>query len=180
MMNTKNLSVNGEIIYRNIRAVAGLSLGVFSYELAKILNNIPFTAFGKKIIAAAELLLYCIAIGYMAFVKASRYDYYIVFVLLAAITISFSNAPAYRDIFNNRFCSFLGKSSLYIYLSHPWFNRDLTPLIGPNHGNKVRMLVYLALAMLSAFVLWLLSAAVRRILFILKKHMISSDPAGAQ
>lgn len=181
MLTTNDLSVRGKLeadllINRNIRAIAVMSMGAFSYEMVKLLSAVPFNRNGRVAITLTEAALYIIAVSYMMFLKGSKYDYYIVFVLWVAVTLSFSNVPLFSNLFNNRLCYFLGKFSFYVYLSHSCFALDLTPIIGPSWGNKARMIVFLLLAFFMSGILWILSNFTTRMLHKAKYLFISPIP----
>lgn len=182
MMNTKNLAgpanlINGLVYKGNLRAFSEIALGAFAYEIAKELREVPFRKSGKIVLAVLEFVLYAVAIMYMIFGKPGKMDFLIVMVLLCAVTISFSEAAWGSEIFNNRFCCFLGTSSLYIYLAHLSAAKDLTPIVGTGAGNKVRMLVFLALTCVLTAVLWALTIACKHLGTVLKKALIEErDP----
>lgn len=142
-------------IYKGLlRAVSEMSLGIFVYECAKALQQIQFRPCGRILLAIVEFSLYAVILLYMTFFRECAYDFYIVFLLMAAVVISFSGSAWGSGLFNNAFCRFLGKASLYVYLTHVTAAKILPCLIGSSFSNEVRMLLYLLLSAAAAAVLW--------------------------
>ena len=141
-----------------------MSLGIFVYECAKALRRVQFRPCGSILLAIVEFSLYAIILLYMTFFRECAYDFYIVFLLMAAVVISFSGSAWGSGLFNNAFCRFLGKASLYVYLTHVTAAKILPCLIGSSFSNEVRMLLYLLLSAAAAAALWGLCQLFNRLL----------------
>lgn len=153
-----------DITYRgNIRALSELALGMLCYEGAMYLRTIEFTKAGLVFLKIFEIILYGVSILYMLIHTGSRYDYFILLFLAAAITITFSECSYNQKLWNKPIFSFLGKSSLYIYLAHPSVARDLTFIVGENASNVVRMAVFIILSLIATAFLWITSIGWKKI-----------------
>lgn len=180
MINTNNLAsphaaMGGIILKGTVRGLAEIALGIFVYEMSGELKKIPFNTTGRLLVAAIELLLYGIILAYIMFHRGSKYDFLIVLALTAALTISFSGAAWGHDLFNNRFCYFLGKTTLYLYLGHSSANDDISILVGPDANNKVRMVAYVILAIFMTVILWLLTQLVQKLWDRMRKAILSDN-----
>lgn len=177
MQTTNNIGVSSKISFRmiwnyNLRAIAILCFGIFTRELSKYLYSIAFNRNGRIVLALTEFILYFITFIYMMFIKGSKYDFFMIFVLLGAVTISFSEVAAFSSFFNNKFCYSLGKISLYVYLAHPAVAIDFTPLLGIDSSNKIRLIVYCILSAFSTIILFFVSHTFSRYLPKIKKLLI--------
>ena len=141
----------------NIRALSEIALGMLCYEGAISLREIPFTKLGLFFLKILEAALYVSAILYMLLHELSKYDFFILLTLAAAVTISFSKCNYNEQLWDKPVFSFLGKSSLYIYLAHLSVATDLTFIVGEDANNVIRMIVFIVLAFLAATFLWISS-----------------------
>lgn len=99
-----------------VRAIAELCLGVFSFEVVRYLRKLNLTKKGQMILTVIEVSAYFIALLYSVSQLSKRYQAYILFILLVAVALSFSEVTYGNHLFNNRIVYFLGKLSLPIYL----------------------------------------------------------------
>ncbi len=168
MQNTNNLSapvriINGFTYRGNLRAVSEIALGMLCYEASEYIRKVSFTKLGYRTLFMVECVCYILSIWYMTFIRASKYDYFIIFALAAGITLSFSQCNYNEKIWNRPIFAKLGKASLYIYLSHLCMAREVPIFIAGCGSNKIRMVVYVILAFLAAGFLWLCSEIWRKI-----------------
>lgn len=163
------------LIYKGtLRGFAEICLGIFAYEMCQELRNIKFTKPGRWLVTFAEAALYCAIFAYMLFHRASKFDYYVVYLLLAAVAVSFSDVSFGGAFFNRKIFCFLGKSSLYIYLSHTAAKKCIGHIASDSWENPLRMASYLALTVVFTAVVWGTSVLVRRAFLSLKKQFISA------
>lgn len=101
---------------RTIRAIIEISLGTTAYEISKWLSNKKINNKGKIILTITEFLCFALSIAYIMTTLSKIYEIYILILLFIMISIIFSNQTYGLKYFNNKFCLFLGKISLPIYL----------------------------------------------------------------
>jgi peptidoglycan/LPS O-acetylase OafA/YrhL len=153
-----------DITYRgNIRALSEIALGMLCYEGAMYLRTVPFKKLGRIFLLLVEITVYAISIVYIIFHEASKYDYFVLLLLAIGVTLSFSECNYCRKLWDKPIFAFAGKASLYIYLAHVSFARDLTFIVGESANNKVRMIVFLILVVFATAFLWLTSIGWRKI-----------------
>ena len=149
------------VVYKGlIRAIAGLCTGVvIRMAVQKMQREAPkgLTRPGNALAAAVQLLCLVLTIRYMALQKPTRYDYFYMFLLLVLILLSFSGFGLEKVLGKNRFLQrlsgFLGKYSLSLYLGHLYFAQHVGEILpASEYSGRVRMAVYLALALLNGFV----------------------------
>ena len=100
-----------------VRAIIGINMGCVAYEICNKLKSLELTAFARVLLLVAVLAL---GVG-LVFVfqhgdKLTYYSYELLLPLL--IGIMFSQQMAGDAIFNNPVSTYLGKSSIYLYLYH--------------------------------------------------------------
>lgn len=95
--------------------------------------------------------------------KSSRTDYFNIFFLSVAIVITFSGQAIDAKWFNNRFCYWLGKFSLYIYLSHSAWCKQIAVLMPEGTSVKKLVIVYVAASGLTAVALYFVSMLWRKV-----------------
>lgn len=165
----------GNLIYKGtLRGFADISLGIFAYEMSQELRKTKFTQAGRWLVTFAEAALYGGIFTYMLFHKTGKFDYYVVFLVLAAVTVSFSDVSFGGEFFNRKLFYFLGKSSLYIYLSHTAAKKCIGYIATDSWGNGLRMASYLALATVFTALVWGTSVLVHRGYLALKKQFITA------
>lgn len=100
-----------------LRSLAEIALGTTAFEIARCMSKINFSR--AKRIAFTVVELACIS-GVLLFCVTtfpSRYEVYALIALFVAVTLAFSGVTYGNGLFNNKFCYFLGRSSLPIYLA---------------------------------------------------------------
>ena len=167
MQFAKNLSgpttIIGDFTFRgNLRAVSEIALGAVCFEGASQLRKYQYTKLGRLLLGALEAAAYAVSIGYMVFHEKSKYDFYILLLLAVGVTLTFSGCNYNFKIWDKRIFAFLGKASLYIYLGHITFARDLTFLIGEGVSNRMAMVIFIALGLSNAALLWAISEIIRK------------------
>ena len=156
-------TIIGEFTYRgNLRAISEIALGALCFEGAAGLRKYRYTKMCHCIMALLEIFVYGIAICYIIFHEGSKYDYYILLLLAVGVTITFSECNYNSQIWDRQIFSFLGKASLYIYLGHITFARDLSFMIGENVSNRMAMVIFMVLALSNATLIWIISKVICR------------------
>ena len=106
----------GVIHLSNIRAVAVVLLGVFTYRVSLYLLEAKLSK-GKRItLIITENLCWLVSMYYIISVHSEKHEGHITYLMAAAIAISFARNGDSR-IYNNRPVYFLGRISLPVYLS---------------------------------------------------------------
>lgn len=100
----------------NIRALAELCLGAECFYIVQNLKKIRFTRFSKWLLTLLKWICWCTLILYMW--QKSKYDFYMLLPLCIATILAFSQQCADTHIYQNKLVAWLGKFSLYLYLSH--------------------------------------------------------------
>lgn len=110
------LSNNATNFNQIIRGLAGILLGVFVYRASQYIRKLNLKGFKKFLLIVFENALWLIVFYFIVSRESRKVEGFIVYVLAIAIAICFS-----RDfktvIYQNKLIMFLGKVSLYIYLS---------------------------------------------------------------
>ena len=99
----------------NFRAIAIILLGVFAFEVSRIIVEKGIFERNKIMLIIVENVCFIFAI-YFTFSNLKKYESYLVAALFIAITICLSREVKCK-FYNNKFVYLLGKLSLPIYLS---------------------------------------------------------------
>lgn len=152
-----------EITFRgNLRAVSEIAMGGVCFEAARALRKVNFTNLGCLLLGVIEVMTYATAILYMLLHKPSDYDFLCLLLLAIAVTCTFSGCNYNSKIWDKRIFAFLGKASLYVYLGHLAYARNLTFIIGEGVSNRMAMVIFIALGLSNAALLWAISEIIRR------------------
>jgi len=171
-----NTSAYVGIMYKHfLRAIGEINLGVVCFVVASLLKKVKFTGFGMFILSIIEIGCYAGALFYMNWKGLKYMDVLFLFMMAIAILITFSQRTLLNCITEKfpAICRFLGKSSLYIYLSHVVICRQILPILCEKIDND--WIVYgVGIAIIAAFTifLWILSAVVQRILLPFFKRIL--------
>ena len=126
-MSHKYGTISGPTAYVNfiykglLRAIFEISLGTIIYEFAQKTKKFNFTKLGEWLLTIIEIVGF-VSIFFISNIKNATYKYEFVMILILTISISlaFSEKTAFYNISNNKFCYYLEKLSLPIYLNHIW------------------------------------------------------------
>lgn len=128
-----NPTVNGTKIWMHfadmgvLRAIAGLSLGIFLFGLVNRVKekNIRLNKKGCALVITVELIMYVILAWIMQDLHKLRgktqFDYIMIILIFGICFIIFSGITRISDKLPAKICSFLGRLSLPIYLNHRAF-----------------------------------------------------------
>lgn len=110
----------------------------------------------SRLLAAAELGGYLTAICYMQFKQRFQlpgtFDFFAVAMILLGVAVSVSEKSALSGFFNRRVCFFLGRFSLYPFLTFMLWAKTL-PVFLPDVGIKPLTVIYLGVTLASAALL---------------------------
>lgn len=135
----------------NIRAVGELLLGSFAFSAVQAIKRVEILLPGRMLVGVVRYAM----LGVMFYVARDAETDFQWLSLLAAwgiVVIAFSCTGIDSFVFNNRFCIFLGKLSLPLYLSHRCFTRCV--------ADSFACIVY---SLLAALLVMLLASILRRI-----------------
>lgn len=98
----------------NLRAVAGISLGIFGYQLGLTFNKVIFN---NRFISFIKYIAYIALLVYMYKVDDGIQYFIFPFIFMILITIQMNNTDSilFKD---NGFTRFLGKISMVLFLNH--------------------------------------------------------------
>lgn len=102
-----------------LRAVAGISLGTVVFSVSKWLEKIAIGKAGSTFLSVVSTasLLFSAFLLYRGFNKKS--EAIIVLLFFVSTTVIASRKANINVIFQNRFCAYLGKLSMAVFLTHP-------------------------------------------------------------
>ncbi len=169
----------------NLRAMAELCLGGVSYLVAGRIRKLKFTEFGKWCVRLSTAAAYLMVIRYMYAQKPSETDFFYLFVLLYAVTMTFSGAGAFEkgttgsmDRMSDsvksgpgispqnllrRLGTFCATYSTSLFFAHLYIAQHLNAVMSPDRfDSAVRFWTYLGLSILNGFVVMGLSHLVTR------------------
>lgn len=128
-----------------LRSIADICLGTTAYSISKKLSEYNFSLTGKIILTVSELLCILFSFYFIISKENSKYGYLVIMALFTAIIIIFSNQSLGNDLFNNRFCRYLGRLSLPVYLIQT-FARLAVVVIAPGIIDNVKLTVIVVTA----------------------------------
>ncbi len=148
----------------NIRAIAELCLGAACYQIVEYLKSFNFSK-GLKI--ALTVVKWCCWLGSLAYMyfyyKDHHGDFGILFVILLAVIIAFSNQGIDAPIYQNKFIFWLGKISFPLYVAHIYFARSLGFVLPTPLSDVAKMCIYFACSITSAIIVTLAANGIRKL-----------------
>ena len=101
----------------NIRAVGVICLGMFAFEMIRIIKESETLRQKRLLFTIVEIIGYALVGYYMMGTELSaKFGGTMLFVLTVAVAISFSELSYGSKLFNNKFCYMLGKITLPLYM----------------------------------------------------------------
>ena len=147
----------------NLRGMAELCLGVVCFGVCKKIKSLSLSKLGKVLVSTAEWLCYLVAIWYMYTQKASHYDYFVIAIFMAGVTLSFSHQGIDASFFDRPFIAFLGKCSMPVFLCHTFFSKHLNFILPESWTNNQKMVIYVFISVVTAAFVSAIAALLRRI-----------------
>lgn len=145
------------------RAFAEISIGAVCYPISHKLAGTHLTLKGKWLGTIAEWSIYMAMILFMHYGSSSKRDYFYVLILAVAVIITFSGQTVDATWYNNKFCYWLGKFSLAIYLSHAAWCELITNFLPAGTALKVQVLAYIGVSVVTAFAVYFLASLWRKV-----------------
>lgn len=141
------------------KAFGEILAGVACYALVRHLRNKTISKAKTHLLSLAELFCYLVPICYMQFMKRleipKRFDFMMVGFMLVGIAVSLSGKSSLSRLCDNKFFRFLGRFSLYPFLTFMLFAKTL-PYFLPDMGLRKLILIYVGLTLVSAVLLMLI------------------------
>lgn len=136
-----------------IRAIAGLCLGCFIYNLVERLqtSDIRLKKPGKVFLWFGEVALIALLLVIMQFEGENSFDFISVVIVFFICFIVLSGLTGIKDVLPPKISSFLGRFSLWIYLNHRYIAR-LINLYDKEMPYAQAMAIYLCGSVIMAFV----------------------------
>ena len=138
------------------KAFGEIMAGVTAYVIVRRFKRKTLSKTAAVLLSFAEIGAYLAAIAYMQFMLRfelpKRYDFLFAGFILLGVSLSFSGQTAVSKLFDNRFFRFLGRFSLYPFLTFMMFAKSL-PFFLPHMGLRKLTLIYIALTLASALLL---------------------------
>lgn len=157
-----NLAVGSSFIENTIlhtgviRALAGCSLGCLLAEISKYISQKKFTRLAKTIFTILEPILLLIMFYIMHNLPKSQYDYVLIGIIFAMLTIGVNGLSYSSRLWNIKYTKTLGTASTLIVLNHYcWTTFIKYKLTACAKSEKI--LIYIALVTLSCVVVYCIS-----------------------
>ena len=147
-----------------LRGFAEMSIGVIVYEIHCYFKNRHFTRFQEILFLAYEVLVLS-GTALFAYLNTNvAMDGFFPFLFGSIVFTMFLNRTYIDSIFDKALFRYLGKLSLYVYLSHRWFYAYfLKPFIG-GYRMRYRILIELPVLIAGGIVLMLVSNRLKALL----------------
>ncbi|MBQ4562072.1 MAG: acyltransferase [Clostridia bacterium] len=100
----------------NIRALAVVLLGVFTYRVSVYLSEAKLSKNKWTALIITENLCWIVSLYYIVSLHSQKYEGHITYLMAVAIAISFARKYS-NKLYDSRFVAYLGRISLPVYLS---------------------------------------------------------------
>lgn len=138
-----------------LRVLAGLSVGGLCFFGVSALKKLNFTKAASFLITFFQILLLGAVLSICYGKAHSRADFILVVMISLFLILTLSEQSALHKVVRFRVCSFLGKLSVPLFISH-WAVRRLVPYLMPEASYGEMLPVYLLASMMLAVFLLLL------------------------
>lgn len=153
-----------------LRGFAEISAGVICYAVANKMSKLNWTKAGHLMLTAIEMLCYISAIMYMLFHVSSTQDTIVFLILMAAVSITFSQQSYIVKLFTNPKLSYCASFSSVLFFCHfTWSVIMSNHMINSSFG--YRFLVYILLSIATTIFALLLLIIIKKIVVLLKSKI---------
>lgn len=135
-----------------LRVMAGLCMGLNCYRLYGFMKNSIKPSL-IKVLPYIGMALTAVVLIYVYFFTKTYADYMLVLVLCIATACIFAGTP-HKYVLNNKFFCFLGKWSMYIYVSH-WTIRFIIPQVFTGLAYEQLVPIYLVVSLVYSLIIML-------------------------
>ena len=148
----------------NLRAIAGISLGMTCFEVGRRLKEAEFSESGRIGITLIGFAAYTIAFLYFYSSALYRYSGIIELILCVAVTISFSEVGylCSKEIFQKKLFFYLGSISLPMFLLQDLFRQIVSHMI-PEEKKRLGALIIFFGTLTSAILFELVKSQVMKL-----------------
>lgn len=176
---TTNVLTEMGFFYKGtVRAFAGLALGVAGYPIITALKEREYTQKQRVLLTIAETVIYIAIFGYMFKYSKKQYNMIFVLFIFVGFCITCMEKGCLDHLFSQKICSFLGKSSLLIYLSHG-YTRNALCLFFPNRPYSQMLCLYALSTAINAVLTYFLAGFIRRKFFSGQSKIVGSNERNA-
>lgn len=157
------------------KGFAEILAGVACYAIARHFSGRNVSKAKSHLLSVVEIGSYLIAIFYMQFMLRFElpeiFDYLAVGAMMIGVTVSASEQSSIAKLCDNKVFHFLGRFSLYPFLTFMVFAKTL-PHFLPHTGLRMLTLIYMALTLVSSVIVMLLEKPFVRLVKSMKKLFI--------
>ena len=154
---------NGIVLNGTLRGTYTLLAGCICYKIALGLRKIQFSSWAKICLWMIEWGSYITAVVLMNCFSSSKMDFFIVFLFIIGISITYSENTFDGAIFKSKSFKWIGSLSYSIYISHSCW-REFTSNIFPITWTfSERLICYVVLSIWSGLFIHYLSELIRAI-----------------
>lgn len=127
-----------------LRAIAGISLGAFSWYAASILKLKSLSKLTRYSLTIIEIFLYILAIFMMQKVGLHHKEFFVILILFIAVSVAGSSNHIASCFRKGNNIQFLGKFSLAIYLCHGRFPGFFCRILPSSFPIEYKFAIYIA------------------------------------
>lgn len=161
------------------KAFGEILAGVSCYVIVRSVRDKKLSKAKTHLLSLVEIGGYLIAIAYMQFMLRfeipKRYDFLAAGFILLSLSVTLSEKSSLNRLLDNKFFRFLGRFSLYPFLTFILFAKAL-PHFLPDMGLRKLTLIYVSLTLVSALVLMALEKPFVRLIKAAKKLFVKPAP----
>lgn len=144
-----------------LRATGVLCVGCICYLACRRLREAKLTRLSRVMLSVAETGGYLFALYWTYGHAASRMQFVILLLFAVSVTISFSHQGVLAAVYDNRLVYWLGRFSFPLFLSHHAWSGKMNRMF-PEDSYAQLFPKYVILSVLTAFVIYALSAVLKR------------------
>lgn len=155
---------SGIVFFCVLRAIAEIALGCTVFEITQVMIRHSWTKNQKILLTGLEWCCYIFTFVFSASTIEKKYEIYVVFALMIALAISFSNLSYMNRMFDNRVCMILGAWSLPIYLSQVLALNIVKKLEGLSDFQEIALLLVITVvnAAVCKFIVYFIENVIRK------------------
>lgn len=149
------------------RALGASAAGILIYEISVELSKKNVTKLGRAAFTVLELAGYAYLFYAMHYHPKSKYDFFLVFLMMFLLTVGICGLSATTYLFRGKWTRPFGTLSTLIVLNHYYWYRYLPNVLGEGYHMTEKVWHYVAAVALSCAVVfvagWLLELALKKL-----------------
>lgn len=149
-----------------LRAIGMMSIGMFVFELSNYLKRIDVNS---CLVSFLEIVLYFYIFIYMMFLQEIEEMETGIITAVIALIIAFSITLSEKSIFNGKFSNsivtFLGKSTLVLFMNHMyWFYhlKSILNMFGLNFNNSKFIIILITVIAISSLITYSVGSIIKK------------------